>query len=83
MAKAVLNWALADFISTVVAHLPHYPNVEGLNPAAATGTERENVPYQDQSAAIFCRQVAAWVSDMLCNFYFVKNCNLLITEQLP
>jgi len=25
------------------------------------------------SAASFCRQVAAWFPDMLCNFYFMKN----------
>ncbi len=24
-------------------------------------------------AASFCHQVAAWLSDMLCNFYLVKN----------
>ncbi len=27
----------------------------------------------DQSAAIFCHQVAAWVSDMFCNPSLVKN----------
>jgi hypothetical protein len=25
------------------------------------------------SAASFCRQVAAWLQDMFCNFYLVKN----------
>jgi hypothetical protein len=28
---------------------------------------------EGESAASFCLQVAAWVSDMFCNFYFVKN----------
>jgi hypothetical protein len=28
---------------------------------------------QDQSAARFCRQVAASVPDMFCNFYLVKS----------
>ncbi len=28
---------------------------------------------QDKSAARFCRQVAAWVPDMYCDFYLVKN----------
>jgi hypothetical protein len=73
MAKVVPNWALADFSSTVVAHSPHYPKVEGLNPAAPAGTEKEIMPYLDQSAAIFCCQLAAWASDMFCYFYFVKN----------
>jgi hypothetical protein len=27
----------------------------------------------DESAASFCCQVAAWVPDVFCNFYFVKN----------
>jgi hypothetical protein len=27
---------------------------------------------EEKSAASFCRQVAAWVPDMLCNFYIVK-----------
>jgi len=27
----------------------------------------------DKSAARFCHQVAAWVPDMLCNFYLAKN----------
>ncbi len=27
---------------------------------------------QDKSAARFCHQVAAWVSDMFCDFYLVK-----------
>ncbi len=26
-----------------------------------------------KSAAIFCRQVAAWFPNILCNFYLVKN----------
>jgi hypothetical protein len=33
--------ALAGRGSTVVEHLPHHPKVEGLNPAAAAGTKRE------------------------------------------
>ncbi len=28
---------------------------------------------QDKSATIFCHQVAAWVPDMFCNFYFMKS----------
>jgi hypothetical protein len=28
---------------------------------------------QDRSAAIFCHQIAAWVSDMLCDLTLVKN----------
>jgi hypothetical protein len=30
-------------------------------------------PHYDKSTASFCHQVAAWVSDMFCNFYLVKN----------
>ncbi len=30
-------------------------------------------PHKDKSAASFCHRVAARVSDMFCNFYFVKN----------
>ncbi len=29
--------------------------------------------YEGKSAASFCLQVAAWVSDMFSNFYLVKN----------
>ncbi len=28
---------------------------------------------EGKSVASFCHQVAAWVPDMFCNFYFVKN----------
>ncbi len=28
---------------------------------------------EGKSAASICRQVAAWVPEMFCNFYFVKN----------
>jgi hypothetical protein len=28
---------------------------------------------EGKSAASFCHLVAAWVPDMLCNFYLVKN----------
>jgi hypothetical protein len=28
---------------------------------------------EGKSAASVCRQVAAWVPEMFCNFYFVKN----------
>jgi hypothetical protein len=28
---------------------------------------------EKKSAASFCRQVAAWVPDMFCNFYLIKN----------
>jgi hypothetical protein len=28
---------------------------------------------EGKSAAIFCHQVAAWVTDMFCNFYLVKS----------
>jgi len=28
---------------------------------------------EGKSAASFCRQVAAWLPDMFCNFYLVKN----------
>jgi hypothetical protein len=30
----------------------------------------------NESAAIFCRQVAAWVQDSFSNFYAVKNHNI-------
>ncbi len=33
----------------------------------------KHIPNQDKSAARLCRQVAAWVPDMICNFYFVKS----------
>jgi hypothetical protein len=29
--------------------------------------------YKDKSAASFCHHVAAWVTDMLCNFYLAGN----------
>ncbi len=39
---------------------------------------------QDKAVIRICRQVAAWVSGMFCNFYFVKNYkidnNLVTTE---
>jgi hypothetical protein len=31
------------------------------------------IKIQDKSAASFCCQVAPWVLDIFCNFYFVKN----------
>jgi hypothetical protein len=31
------------------------------------------LPNQDKSAAKFCCQVAAWITDMSCYFYFVKS----------
>ncbi len=31
------------------------------------------VPIEEKLAASFYPQVAAWVRDMFCNFYFVKN----------
>ncbi len=38
---------------------------------------------EGKSAVSFCLQVAAWVSDMFCNFFFEwKITKLLITEQL-
>jgi hypothetical protein len=33
-------------------------------------------PSQTKTAAIFCYQVAAWIPDMFCNFYLVKNCKI-------
>jgi hypothetical protein len=36
--------------------------------------------YQYKSAARFCGQVAAWVSDMFGNFYFMKSHKLPITQ---
>jgi hypothetical protein len=33
----------------------------------------KHLPNQDESATRLCRQVAAWVPDMVCNFYFVKS----------
>jgi hypothetical protein len=39
---------------------------------------------EGKSAASFCHQVAAWVSDMFCNFHLAKNhkiaINLATTE---
>jgi hypothetical protein len=36
---------------------------------------KQNTPpfNEGKSAASFCRQVAAWVPDMFCNFNLVKN----------
>ncbi len=34
--------------------------------------QQEHTNY-DKSAACFCRQVAAWVPDVFCSFYFAKN----------
>jgi hypothetical protein len=31
---------------------------------------------EGKSAASFCCQVAAWLPDMFCNFYIVKNHNI-------
>jgi len=33
----------------------------------------KNVTNEGKSAASFCFQVAAWVPNMFCNFYKVKN----------
>ncbi len=35
--------------------------------------ELNNLANEGISVASFCRQVAAWFPDMLCNFYLVKN----------
>jgi hypothetical protein len=34
-----------------------------------------------QSAASFCHQVAAWFSDMFCNFYLVKSPEITKSQQ--
>ncbi len=31
----------------------------------------------DKSAASVCCQVAAWVTDIFCEFYLVKNCKII------
>jgi hypothetical protein len=31
---------------------------------------------EGKSVSSFCRQVAAWVLEMFCNFYLVKNCKI-------
>jgi hypothetical protein len=36
-------------------------------------------PNDGKSAASFCHQVAAWVSDMFCNFHLLKITKLQIT----
>jgi hypothetical protein len=36
-------------------------------------TRRAALANEGKSAASFCLHVAAWVSDMCCNFYFAKN----------
>jgi hypothetical protein len=36
-------------------------------------TWRAALANEGKSAANFCLQVAEWVSDMFCNFYFAKN----------
>ena len=45
--------------------------------AITNGTKNYTAVYaitnQDETAAIFCYQVAAWVSDMFCNFNLVKS----------
>jgi hypothetical protein len=35
---------------------------------------------KDKSAASFCRQVAAWIPDMFCNFYLVKNQKIVTND---
>jgi hypothetical protein len=35
----------------------------------------------DKSAAIFCGQVAAWVTDAFCNFLFGETSKMLIPQQ--
>jgi len=39
--------------------------------------------YQDKSAASFYRQVAAWVQDIFCNFYLLKNQKNAVFSQQP
>ena len=34
------------------------------------------MPNEGKSVDSFCCQVAAWVPDKICNFYFVKNHNI-------
>jgi hypothetical protein len=41
--------------------------------AITTGQVNLTNDNYDTSAAIFGPQVAAWVTDMFCNFYFMKN----------
>jgi hypothetical protein len=43
----------------------------GSHPAADLGSS--SVLNEGKAAASFCRQVAAWVPDVFCNFYQVKN----------
>jgi hypothetical protein len=35
--------------------------------------KRKTLFIRDKSAATFCHQAAAWVPNMLCDFYFAKN----------
>ncbi len=43
----------------------------------------ENAFNEVKSAASFCHQVAAWVTDMFCNFYFVKNYKIAYNATTP
>jgi hypothetical protein len=43
----------------------------------------ENAFNEVKSAASFCHQVAAWVTDMFCNFYFVKNYKIANNATTP
>jgi hypothetical protein len=36
---------------------------------------------KNKSAASFCRQVAAWIPDMFCDFYLVKNKKIQMIQQ--
>jgi hypothetical protein len=49
----------------------------GENPNLKT-----DVFHEGKSAASFCCQVAAWLPDMFCNIYLIKNINISKNQQL-
>ena len=60
---------LVNFHATKMAYTPL------CNPAVAQTTQHQakHLLNEGKSVASFCLQVAAWVSDMFCNFYLAKN----------
>jgi hypothetical protein len=53
---------------------PDYPSIGSLVISLCIITISIN--NYNKSAAFFCHQVAAWIADMFCNFYFAKNYKL-------
>jgi hypothetical protein len=71
---------LSQFVLTSVYSTLHSfirPTCPSVHPSVHLSVLYSNcrynckVPYQDKSVTRFCHQVALWVPDIFCNFYFV------------